>query len=89
MTYFRPFTLDPDVGDLHVPFLGHFCKGQKSWHDALTTWMDGQLLCEESRKYISNFLVVTRARPDHDAQDDHRSEDLLSYEELVVWTTWA
>ena len=81
MTYFRPFTLVSDVGDQHVPFLG-LCKGRTSWHDAFTTWMDGQLLCEESRRYISSLLVVTRARTDHDAQDEQRSEDLASDEEF-------
>ena len=45
-------------------------------------WFDGHVPCEETKKYVSNFLSVTRARPE-DADDDLGEED-FSDEELQV-----
>ena len=45
-------------------------------------WFDGRVLCEEVKRYINNFMVVTRARPEEDV--DNNSDDLVSDDELVV-----
>ena len=45
-------------------------------------WFDGHILSEESKRYIQNFLVVTRVRPDD--EDVGHSDDMLSDEELIV-----
>ena len=84
MTYFRAFTLDPDRGDEYVHFLGDLCKGHTTWHGAMTSFFSKGVLCEESRRYISNFLVVTRARPDMEAGGEQNSDDLASDEELYL-----
>ena len=39
---------------------------------------------EESRRYIGNFLVVTRMRPDQDERGDSDGDELLSDEELII-----
>ena len=82
LTYFHPFTLDPDRADQHVPFIGHLCKGHPTWHAAMKSYFAGKVLCEESRRHLTNFLVVTRARPDMDASGEAGSDDLASDEEL-------
>ena len=82
LTYFHPFTLDPQLGSTHVPFLGDLCDSGKSWHDTMLRWFNGHLLCEETKRYVQNFLVVTRIRPDE--EDDLHSDDQFSDEELMV-----
>ena len=82
MTYFHPFTLNPDLCSEHVPFLGNLCVAGKSWHESMRHWFDGRLLCEETKRYVNNFLAVTRTRPDE--EEDARSEDKFSDDELVV-----
>ena len=47
-------------------------------------WFDGNVLSQESRRHISNFLVVTRAWPDADADEGEHSEDMQSDEELFL-----
>jgi len=46
-------------------------------------WFDGRILSEESKRYIQNFLVVTRTRPEDDDLDAN-SDDILSDEELII-----
>ena len=81
MTYFHPFTLNPGWHEEHVPFLGRMCGQLDSWHMSMMQWFDGRILSEESRRYIQNFLVVTRVRPEDDNAEEN-SDDLLSDEEL-------
>ena len=50
----------------------------------MLTWLDGNVLCEESKRYVNNFLVVTRVRPDDEDPDNVHSDDLISDEELHV-----
>ena len=84
LTYFHPFTLNQACATEHVPFLGHLCSVNGSWHQTLLHWLDGHILCEEARRHVSNFLVVSRARPDGDASGDEHSDDLISDEALCV-----
>ncbi|HIF22532.1 MAG TPA: hypothetical protein EYQ27_11655, partial [Gemmatimonadetes bacterium] len=83
MTYFHPFTLNPDFHAEHVPFMGQLCASSDSWQGSMTQWLDGRILCDESRRYVINFLAVARVRPDDDDADAH-SDDLISDDELVV-----
>ena len=84
MTYFHPFTLDPTRETEHVPYLGNLTRGHQTWEDAMTSWFDGRVLCEEARRYISNFLVVSRARPETGIEEEVRSDDQASDEELYL-----
>ena len=47
-------------------------------------WFDGHVLSQESRRHINNFLVVTRGRPDAEADEEENSEDMQSDEELFL-----
>ena len=59
------------------------CSNADSWHAAMLQWFDGRILSEESKRYIQNFLVVTRTRPEDDDLDAN-SDDILSDEELII-----
>jgi len=48
----------------------------------MLNWFDGRVLCAETKRYLDNFLAVTRTRPDEEAEE-HSEED-FSDEELVV-----
>ena len=41
-------------------------------------------MCEESKKYVGNFLSVYRIRPQNDNDSDVHSSDVASDEELEV-----
>ncbi len=82
MSYFHPFTLNPDFGSEEVPFLGNLCAAGLSWQASLRHWFDGRVLCEETKRYVNNFLAVTRARPCDD--EDGHSDEQLSDDELVI-----
>ena len=81
MTYFHPFTLNRAAADEHVPFLVDLRGGHTSWHDALLHWFNGRVLSKESKRYIDNVLVATRARPDADDSGGENSDDILSDED--------
>ena len=85
MTYFHPFTLNPDWNTEDVPFLGQLCAIGNSWHGSMLRWFNGRVLSAESSRYIQNFLVVTRVRPEEENLEN--SDDLLSDEEFVVDNT--
>jgi len=82
LTYFHPFTLNPDIADEHVPFLGNLCVAGMTWHASLLQWFDGRVLCQETKQYLDNFFAVTRARPEEDAGE--HSDNNFSDEELDV-----
>ena len=82
MTYFHPFTLDPGSADVNVPFLGELCPADTAWQRAMVRWFDGHVLSHESKRYIDNFLAVTRTRPDD--EEEVLSDVELSDEELHV-----
>ena len=82
MTYFHPFTLNPDWNTEDVPFLRQLCSIENSWHSSMLRWFDGRVLSDESCRYLTNFLVVNRVRPEEENMEN--SDDLLSDEEFVV-----
>ena len=84
MTYFHPYTFNPDFHSEDVPFIGQMCAGCGSWQERMAQWFDGEILSEESKRYINNFLVVTRVRPDDDEDEIATSDDLISDDELFV-----
>ena len=82
LTYFHPFTLNPDNADGDVPFLGNLCEAGLTWNESLLKWFDGRVACQETKRYVDNFLAVTRTRPDDEAGE--RSDDDFSDEELEI-----
>ena len=75
--------MNPEWHNEDVPFLAQMCGSADSWHAAMLQWFDGRILSEESKRYIQNFLVVTRTRPEDDDLDAN-SDDILSDEELII-----
>ncbi len=85
MTYFHPWTLCEAAAVEHVPHPRDLKNGSETWQEALQVWLEGRVLCQEARRYKSNFIAVHRVRPtgDEDAGLDN-SDDLMTDEELEV-----
>ena len=86
MAYFHPWTLRQMDADIHVPHAGELRSAHQTWQEALTLWLDGNILCAEAKRYVGNFLSVHRVRPRDDESDENNSDDLVSDEELQVST---
>ena len=85
MAYFHPWTLRQTDAEANVEPHASELRGEEfsSWRDALTTWLDGEVVSQESARYINNFLSVYRVRP-RDPSDDLRSDEDVSDEELIL-----
>ncbi len=61
-------------------------KGEcESWQSALTQWLDGNIICAESKRYVSNFISIHRLRPgDHDEDAMGNPDDMVEDEDVVV-----
>ena len=69
----------------HVPTLANLKHGFDTWQAALTHWLDGNIICEESKRYVSNFISIYRLRPGDDEDDGIANpDDLVEDEEVVV-----
>lgn len=85
MSYFHPWTLRKDDADQSVPHASSLRSTTQTWQEALMTWLDGNIVCEEAKKYVGNFLAVHRVRPrDEDDDEDANSDDIGSDVELEV-----
>ena len=73
MTYFHPWSLNPDAETQHVPFLGNLCT-QQTWHESMLHWFDGRVLRYETKLNLDNFLAVTRTRPQDDTIEEEEEE---------------
>ena len=72
MAYMHPWTLQRDAATDHVPHLSRLRPDGSTWEAALRTWLDGRILCEESKRYVGNFLAVHRVRPqEHESEDEY------------------
>lgn len=84
LAYFRPWTLRQDDAEDHVPFTGSMREPNSTWTDSFEAWINGNILCEESKRYLNNFWQVYRFRPDNDDAGDMRSDEEISDEELEM-----
>ena len=84
MAYFHHWTLRAADSEEHAPCAGQLRKSEECWQDALCRWLDGNILCEEARRYVGNFLSVHRVRPADEGSDVGNSDDVISDEELVL-----
>ena len=84
MTYFHPWTLRPAFAEGKVvPFAGCLREHDESWQCALSTWLSGNVVSQESVRYINNFMCVYRIRP-HDVSEDILSDEDFEDEELEL-----
>ena len=87
MTYFHPWTMREEAwADAHVPTLENLKQGCEAWETALTEWLDGNIISEESRRYVSNFISVYRLRPGGDDDDGLGNPDDMLQDEPVYVT---
>jgi len=84
MTYFRAWTLRDSDADDQVPYCGKLRTTDLTWQESLQTWLDGGIGCEETKRYVGNFLSVYRIRPRDDEEDDRHTSDAASDEDLRV-----
>ena len=85
MSYFHPWVLDPAIATEGVPHVTGLHTGDKPWVESMNEWLEGNIMTEESARYIRNFLCVNRMRSrDKDDDADCRSDDLISDEELEL-----
>ena len=84
MVYFRPWTLRPnDAQDRYVPYAGKLRPDDKTWQEEFDEWLSGNVISEESVRYINNFMCVYRVRP-RDVSDDVLSGEDFSDAELEL-----
>ena len=85
MAYFHPWTTRENDGQSkHVPYAGNMRDLESgTWEESLKVWLNGNVISEESIRYISNFLCVYRVRPT-DPSEDVRSDEDVSDEELQL-----
>ena len=62
MTYFRAWTLNAPAASANVPFAGRLRLPEQTWVAAMRLWLM-HLPCEETKRYVGNFLSVYRVRP--------------------------
>ena len=86
LTYFHPWTLREEAwSDAHVPTIQHLKQDCETWVAALTQWLDGHILCEESKRYVSNFISMHRLRPcDEDEDGAANPDDMVEDEDVYV-----
>ncbi len=91
MSYFKPWTLRHNDAGEKVSYAGELRESTETLQKALSAWLEEGVLCEESQRYISNFMAVHRLRP-VDGEDEGRSDDLgdaddeeleVSHEQLI------
>ena len=86
MLYFHPWTLREEAwSDEHVPTLHNLKQGSETWQAALRHWLDGNIMCEESKRYVSNFISIHRLRPGDEGGDGLANpDDMMEDEEVFV-----
>ena len=75
MTYFHLWTFRAaDEEQSIVPYTGNLRPEDAAWEHTLSMWLDGNVVSQESARYVSNFLCVFRVRP-RDQDEDIRSDE--------------
>ena len=82
LTYFRAWTLNAPAASANVPFAGRLKLPDETWVAAMRLWLL-YLPCEETKRYVGNFLSVYRVRPTN-VEDGNNSDDSGVDEALVV-----
>ena len=68
-----------------MKFAGPLLSDHTCWKDAFHDWIAGNVLCEEAKQHIHNYLMVTQTRLEEGGLDEEgHSDDMLSDEDLKV-----
>ena len=87
MAYFHPWTLrQQDEERSYVPYACSLRASDSTWQDALSQWLDGRVISQESVHSAYQFLSVYCVRPREPSEDVLSDED-LGDEELVLEET--
>jgi len=87
MVYFHPWTLRDKIwSDEHVPTLDNLKQGNETWEAAMIQWLDGNIISEESKRYVGNFISIHRLRPGDESEDAVPNPDDLVLDERVYVT---
>ena len=81
MVYFRAFTLRDDVV-CGVPHLRDFRGTHASFTEASLEWLKKGMPCEETKRYVQNYMGVVDLRPVTDEDLVKHEDELYSDEEL-------
>ena len=85
MAYFHPWTLRWDEQTTHVPHAGSLRRQDETWQDALHSWLNVGVVCEEAARYVRNFLSVHTVRPqDDDDSSAANSDDMPDDDDLEL-----
>ena len=81
LAFFRAWTSHKGRGgNTAVPYVRHLRQEGETWAETLRAWLL-QLPCEETKRYVGNFLSVYRVRPEMEAENSNDEDD---HEDLVV-----
>ena len=80
LAYFKAWTLNTQRGNAAVPHLRQLRQADATWEQSLREWLLN-LPCEETKRYVGNFLSVYRVRPENEGEN---SDDEDDKEDLVV-----
>ena len=58
ISYFHSWTLRKINADEHVKHASNLRQSHQTWQEALECWLDGNVLCQEAKRYIGNFMLV-------------------------------
>ena len=85
MSYFRPWTLDKSQEDGEVVHAARMKAAEVTWQEACSEWLCRGLLCEESKRYVNNFVAINRVRPDKPEEEEEvHTSDIAEDEELEI-----
>ena len=82
--FFRPWTLDEDHVDEHVPHAINLFSDDVAWQDAWVQWCNGNVLSQQSKHLIINFQAVFCMRQEDDLPTGDKKTDtsiILTVEE--------
>lgn len=88
LTYFHPWVAVESHARQHVPVIGSLAPEIEDignrWSTACKRWMSGQILTDDVRQKVQNFLAVTRTRPQDKDVAALNSDEAVSDVELKV-----
>ncbi len=84
VTYFHPWTLRIQDAEEHfVPHASNLQAQDVTWEDTMSTWLNGNVISQESARCVNHFLCVFRVRP-RNPDEDERSDEDIDDEELIL-----
>ena len=83
ITYFHSWTLRSEKVDAYVPYAGEIRPCNMSWEEAMTAWLDGNVISRDSARYAADFFSVYEFRP-RDDEEDVRSDETSTTNSFVL-----